>query len=159
VDEDLVVATGSVRGRLGSRLPTPSARRLSARRGRATDNARLAPELAAGITPREGPAAKLTMRYVPVSRWPVVHRGRGTAAGAGGVSRAAYRPHTSSAGRSGVVIASSSVRPSRRMKARVVGDRVAHPRAGGRGDGQGAAGITKCVLDGQLTRSGHILST
>ena len=98
----------------------------------ATDNGLLAPELAAGIRLREAPAVLLGRALPDLkwrSRWATSSGGMAgsaswicsgkhgrvrtvprTAAGARGVSRAAYSSHTSSAGRSGVVIASSSVR-------------------------------------------------
>lgn len=41
----------------------------------------------------------------------MVRREKGTTAGAGGVSRATYGPHASSARRSGVAIAASGVSP------------------------------------------------
>ena len=73
----------------------------------------------------------------------VVHRGRGTASQARGeVFRAQYSPHTSSATRAGVVIASSSVRLAADdgpgLGQRPLADPVAHPHAGGRGDAQRA---------------------
>jgi hypothetical protein len=89
--------------------------------GRGDGIRRLAPEWAAVIGRHEAPQAVLLGRGPrrpeaaarhggprPAAGWPVVHRGRSTAAGAGSVSRASYGSHSSSASRSGLVIATST---------------------------------------------------
>jgi hypothetical protein len=102
-----------------TRITSPIRKRAVA----ATDNGRRAPERPPDIGLREAPAVLLCCRprrsdAVALAMGHVEGRdGRwciaewGTAAGAGGVSRAVYGSHTSSASRSGVVIASSGGRP------------------------------------------------
>jgi len=87
-----------------------------------TDGGLLAPELAAGIGRSQAPAGLHSYGPSPFEaaaramgrvegRGAVVHRGRRTTAGTGGVSPTACPSSASNARRSGVVIASSGVRP------------------------------------------------